>query len=122
MSCDKDTLTCAAKGKAANIQKIVDMRGGCGSVAMALASGITPANAAEYAPLVDCFMVATGISPPGEQTSLFPSLLLTLSAHALTCTHPEEGLVTFKRILGCVESACSENGYANQIADLQFVM
>ena len=68
VSCDKDffTCTCAAKGKAASIQKIVDLRGGCGSVAMALASGITPANAAEYAPHVDCFMVATGISPPGE--------------------------------------------------------
>ncbi len=75
-----DVVTTSGRGTgiAASTKKIADMRTGCGGVAMALASGITPTNASEYASLVDCFMVATGISQPGDFYNLDPLQLRAL--------------------------------------------
>ena len=75
---DVVTTSGSATGIAANTQKIVDMREGCGEAAMALASGVTPSNAATYLPYVDCFMVATGISSPGDFYNFNPVLLRRL--------------------------------------------
>ncbi len=55
-----------ATGKAAEASKIATFRRGVADHALALASGITPENAAHYAADVDCFMVATGINAPGD--------------------------------------------------------
>ena len=59
---DVITTSGDATGVAANLHKIKAMRASCGNAAMAIASGITPANASKYIPYVDCFLVATGIS------------------------------------------------------------
>lgn len=75
---DVVTTSGRATGVAASTKKIEDMRAGCGNVAMALASGITPSNAADYLLLVDCFMVATGISPPGDFYNFDPVQLRVL--------------------------------------------
>ena len=45
---------------------------------LALASGITPENALNYAADVDCFMVATGINPPGDFYNIDPQRLRQL--------------------------------------------
>jgi adenine phosphoribosyltransferase len=63
---DVVTTSGIATGQAVGISKINDMRRGCGDTALALASGITPANAAHYAPAVDAFMVATGVNMDGD--------------------------------------------------------
>ena len=75
---DVVTTSGSATGVAAHIQKIKDMRAGCRDIAMALASGVTPENAAEYASLIDAFLVATGISKPGDFYNLDPSRLRAL--------------------------------------------
>ena len=51
-----------ATGQSADMEKIAAFRRGLGDHALAVASGITPENAALYAGAVDCFMVATGIN------------------------------------------------------------
>ena len=63
---DVVTTSGVGTGIAASLEKISAMREGCGQAAMSIASGITPDNAAQYAPFVDAFLVATGISPPGD--------------------------------------------------------
>ena len=75
---DVVTTSGSATGVAANVKKISDMREGCGSIAMALASGVTPENASQYATLVDAFLVATGISLPGDFYNLDPVRLTSL--------------------------------------------
>jgi predicted TIM-barrel enzyme len=55
-----------ATGKAADSGKIETFRNAIGNHTLALASGITPENAHQYAGLVDCFMVATGINEDGD--------------------------------------------------------
>ena len=75
---DVVTTSGSATGVAANVKKISDIREGCGDVAMALASGVTPENASQYATLVDAFLVATGISPPGDFYNLDPVRLAAL--------------------------------------------
>lgn len=54
-----------ATGHSADLAKIQTFRRSVGDHVLALASGITPDNASSYAD-VDCFMVATGISAPGD--------------------------------------------------------
>ena len=56
------TTSGSGTGIAANIKRITDMRKGLGDKTLAIASGVTPQNASNYAPFVDCFLVATGIS------------------------------------------------------------
>ena len=70
---------------------------------------------------VGCEMVGSDHKFSAFSTSCKPALMLTkgscveLVPIGLTCTHPKEGLVTFKRYLGCADS---ENEQANQIAGL----
>jgi len=55
-----------ATGQSADIEKIKIFRENCGHTSLAIASGITPENAAEYKKNVDLFMVATGINIEGD--------------------------------------------------------
>ena len=55
-----------ATGHAADVGKIKIFRKSCGDTALAVASGITPENVAEYIDDVDLFMVATGINLDGD--------------------------------------------------------
>ena len=75
---DVVTTSGSATGVAAGTKKISDMRKGCGEVAMALASGVTPENVSQYVPLVDAILVATGISPPRDFYNLDPARLRAL--------------------------------------------
>ena len=62
---DVVTTSGIATGEAADLNKIEDFRAGAGSTPLAIASGITPENAREYAD-VDAFLVATGINKDGD--------------------------------------------------------
>lgn len=59
-----DVVTTSGEGTgiSASLDKIIKMSKGCQGRALALASGVTPENALDYAPHVDAFLVATGIS------------------------------------------------------------
>jgi len=59
---DVVTTSGTATGNAAELDKIAVFREACGDTALAVASGITPDNAKHYAPMVDAFLVATGIN------------------------------------------------------------
>ena len=48
-------------GKAADVEKVRAMRDAMGDAALALASGVTPANVQTYTPFVSAFLVGTGI-------------------------------------------------------------
>jgi len=67
-----------ATGHAADSGKIATFRQAIGDSPLALASGITPDNAAQYAADVDCFMVATGVNLPGDFYNLDPLRLRAL--------------------------------------------
>ena len=69
-----------ATGYAADEGKIATFRKAIGDHALALASGITPENAAAYMRDVDCFMVATGINHPGDFYNIAPERLRALLA------------------------------------------
>ena len=62
---DVVTTSGIATGEAADLNKIKDFRAGAGSAPLAIASGVTPENAREYAE-VDAFLVATGINREGD--------------------------------------------------------
>lgn len=62
---DVITTSGVATGQEADLGKIETFRAAIGDRPMALASGISPENAKDYAD-VDCFMVATGINEPGN--------------------------------------------------------
>ncbi len=68
-----------ATGQEADLGKIDAFRRGIGDAPMALASGVTPDNARDYAD-VDCFMVATGINHPGSFYDIDPTRLAALMA------------------------------------------
>lgn len=74
---DVVTTSGVATGEEADDRKVVTFRKAIGNTPLALASGVTPANAHRYAD-VDCFMVATGISLPGNFYDIDPQLLSTL--------------------------------------------
>jgi hypothetical protein len=67
-------------GKAANVEKIREMKEAIGDHPLAIASGITPENVGEYLSHADCFLVATGISD--SHTELNPARVRAL-AHLL---------------------------------------
>ncbi|MBT9289901.1 BtpA/SgcQ family protein [Prosthecodimorpha staleyi] len=69
-----------ATGQAADLGKIATFRDAIGDGTLALASGITPENAAAYAGHVDAFMVATGINTPGDFYNIDPERLRALLA------------------------------------------
>jgi predicted TIM-barrel enzyme len=62
---DVITTSGPATGMTAEASKISDFRAGVGDRPLALASGVTPDNAATYAD-VDAFLVATGINRPDD--------------------------------------------------------
>ncbi|MEK9710633.1 MAG: adenine phosphoribosyltransferase, partial [Alphaproteobacteria bacterium] len=77
---DVGTTSGIATGNAADISKITTFRAALPDTPIALASGITPDNAAEYA-MVDCFMVATGINITDDFYNIDPEKLgLLISA------------------------------------------
>jgi hypothetical protein len=59
---DVVTTSGPGTGHAADVEKIRRMRRALGAAPLAIASGITPENVAEYLPYADAFLVATGIS------------------------------------------------------------
>nr|WP_280531184.1 BtpA/SgcQ family protein [Shinella yambaruensis] len=78
---DVVTTSGIATGHAPELDKIETFRRGVGDAALALASGITPENAPAFAPLVDCFIVGTGISYEGDFHNLDPARLARLLAY-----------------------------------------
>lgn len=75
---DVVTTSGVATGQAADMTKIADFRRGLGRAPMAIASGVTPDNAPQYAADVDCFLVATGINHPGDFYNIDPARLAAL--------------------------------------------
>ena len=59
------------------------MKEAIGDFPLAIASGITPANIADYLPVSDCYLVATGISKTFEELdiTLTTQLICTVRAH-----------------------------------------
>jgi predicted TIM-barrel enzyme len=75
---DVVTTSGIATGQATDLTKIADFRRGLGPAPLAIASGVTPDNAARYAADVDCFLVATGINRPGDFYTIDPARLAAL--------------------------------------------
>lgn len=71
---DVVTTSGPSTGEAAAPSKIAAFREGVGDHALAIASGITPDNAATYT-AADCFLVATGINKPGNFYEIDPAKL-----------------------------------------------
>lgn len=67
-----------ATGHAADLGKIETFRKACGDTPIAIASGITPQNVHQYAGLVDCLMVATGINIQDDFYNIDPTRLNNL--------------------------------------------
>lgn len=59
---DVVTTSGDATGHPPSVEKITKMREAIGDFPLAIASGMNPVNVKEYCGLVDCFLVATGIS------------------------------------------------------------
>jgi len=72
---DLVTTSGIATGHEAEDGKIADFRAGLGDAPLALASGVTPQNAARYGRDVDCFLVATGINRDGDFYTIDPERL-----------------------------------------------
>ncbi len=77
---DAVTTSGVATGRSAEVSKIEAFRRGCADRALAIASGVTPDNAAAYAGLVDAILVATGISRAGDFYNIEPVRLRRLLA------------------------------------------
>ena len=77
---DAVTTSGIATGAAADRAKIAAFRRGCADAPLALASGVTPANAADYAADVDAMLVATGINRRGDFYEIDPARLHRLLA------------------------------------------
>ena len=74
---DVVTTSGIATGHSADVGKLTDFRNALPDRSIALASGITPDNAADY-DMVDCFMVATGINFEEDFYHIDPARLLRL--------------------------------------------
>ena len=86
---DVVTTSGVATGKAADIEKISTFRSACGDHPLAVASGITPDNISDYAPLLDAILIATGINEDGDFYNINPQRLQTVlerSRHLTTDT------------------------------------
>ena len=77
---DAVTTSGVATGHSAEVSKIEAFRAGCADRALAVASGVTPDNAAAYAGLVDAVLVATGINRAGDFYNIEPVRLRRLLA------------------------------------------
>ena len=75
---DVVTTSGLATGHATDLSKIEDFRRGLGAAPLAIASGVTPENAADYAADVDCFLVATGINRKDDFYNIDPARLSAL--------------------------------------------
>ncbi|MEM7224310.1 MAG: BtpA/SgcQ family protein [Pseudomonadota bacterium] len=75
---DVVTTSGVATGHAADLAKIAAFRDGVGDGPLAVASGITPENAARYGSAVDAFLVATGINREGDFYTIDPGRLAHL--------------------------------------------
>jgi predicted TIM-barrel enzyme len=75
---DVVTTSGLATGQAPDLAKIARFRAAIGDAPLALASGITPENAALFAAHVDCFLVATGINQAGDFYNIDPARLAAL--------------------------------------------
>jgi predicted TIM-barrel enzyme len=75
---DVVTTSGLATGEATDLTKIADFRRGLGQAPLAIASGVTPDNATDYAADVDCFLVATGINRKGDFYNIDPARLAAL--------------------------------------------
>ncbi|MDC0649492.1 adenine phosphoribosyltransferase [Alphaproteobacteria bacterium] len=71
---DVVTTSGIATGNAPEINKVATFRSALPDTPIALASGITPENATDYA-MVDCFMVATGINITDDFYNIDPAKL-----------------------------------------------
>lgn len=87
---DVVTTSGIATGHEADHGKIEAFRRGIGDRPLALASGITPDNAASYAD-VDCFMVATGINLDDDFYNIDPTRLARLIEVASHMTGGDDG-------------------------------
>ena len=74
---DVVTTSGIATGHSADLGKLADFRDALPDRPIALASGITPDNAADY-DMVDCFMVATGINFDNDFYNIDPARLSRL--------------------------------------------
>jgi len=63
---DVVTTSGIATGRAPELSKVGAFRRGAGDAPLALASGITPFNAAHFADDIDCIIVGTGINLDGD--------------------------------------------------------
>jgi hypothetical protein len=79
---DVVTTSGVATGQEADGDKIARFRAALGDRPLALASGVTPDNAARYAADVDGFLVATGINHTGDFYNIDPARLDALLAVA----------------------------------------
>ena len=75
---DVVTTSGVATGHSADLDKIKTFRRACGETPLAIASGITPDNVLDYAADVDAYLVATGVSDPGDFHNLNPKKLQQL--------------------------------------------
>jgi len=73
---DVVTTSGPGTGQAPSIAKIRAMKKALGDCPLAIASGITPENVADYLEVADCFLVATGIN--ASWTELDPLLVRKL--------------------------------------------
>ena len=85
---DVVTTSGIATGNAAEISKIATFRSALPDTPIALASGITPANATDYA-MVDCFMVATGINITDDFYNIEPARLQSLILKCRNMGNPQ---------------------------------
>ena len=91
---DVVTTSGVATGRAADRAKIAAFRHGCGDAPLALASGVTPDNAGDYAPDVDAMLVATGINRSGDFYEIDPERLRRLLAVTRAAGAKREGYAT----------------------------
>ena len=91
---DAVTTSGVATGRAADRAKIAAFRRGCGDAPLALASGVTPDNAADYAADVDAMLVATGINRSGDFYEIDPERLRRLLAVTRAAGAKREGDAT----------------------------
>lgn len=75
---DVVTTSGPATGQAPDLTKIARFRAAIGDRPLALASGITPENAGQFAHDVDFFLVSTGINHPGDFYNIDPARLAAL--------------------------------------------
>lgn len=85
---DVITTSGPGTGQAALPEKIARMKAAVGNHPLAIASGITPENVADYLSSADCFLVATGISR--TFTEFDPNRVSALVERVRACKPPQE--------------------------------